>query len=684
MPLMVESLHASRVAAAEKAKQMASGSVHGLAKLAPLASRADPVATVPRGQSFRLVEIGFPALLPVARALRDTVMFVSVGFDPARSNALQVIYAKNSVAGVTVGALDPVQARATLIVPRLERLTGDVGGSIFVCLSLLGCTAALVTLGAVFDGTFRPGLIHSADADSFDNWPQIRAALLARDYIAAGDCDGAELFIDLPLFSTYNEAGDRPTIATFDVFDTLIARRCLEPWRVFQAVGEAAGLPDFVEQRRAAESRALDRDGRHDAIYGELAHHYGWSATDRARIQALELQSERAVVVPIAENLARVKDGDLLVADTSLSEAAIRTLLTEAGLSAQVGVLVEPHGKSSGRIWPRVTGSFKVTRHLGSNPHADVGMAARFGLDAELTQASDLSLIEQTLLQTGLRDLALLCREARLISWHADPTVRALQLAQSSLNFPLLLLASVALARRATALDSRLLLFSSRNCNLWQPLFEALQPQLGVALETRYLLTSRLARRKGSEAYLAYARAHLRPEALVVDLCGTGWSLASLAERLGLSGCNLFLVDHCPPLDVYERAQPTPDTCRVHRLFAQRPSVNSMVLELANRAEHGMVLDMRAVGGTLAPVFGGNRLSALENLAIREQRKCFLASIALLEHYDLRPVFDLDDASIAHLCASLYTYMSRQIAVFGLFMPNVESENTTIMQTLIA
>ena len=158
--------------------------------------------------------------------------------------------------------------------------------------------------------------------------------------------------------------------------------------------------------------------------------------------------------------------------------------------------------------------------------------------------------------------------------------------------------------------------------------------------------------------------------------------MANLAERLGLSACDLFLIDHCPPLDLFERAKATPQTCIVHRLFDKRPNANNILLELTNMAEHGMVVDMRAIGSTLVPVLAPNPLSPEETFAVQEQRACFLASLDSLDHYALRDVIDLDDASISFLCASLYEYMSKQADCFQIFAQKFLSENDNIVQSL--
>jgi hypothetical protein len=658
------------------------GTVHSVGDASELVSagfRLDPSLAYPRDKSFKLVELAFLQVLPAARSKRAALVFASAGFEGDVREKLHGIYRRHDVPGVSLDAPSLGFEVNPSPLKQLEQDFGAPNAARFDCVSLLGSGAARRVLEMVSRGTYRPGLIHCADKDSFDDWAELWNGLAALGYACVGELEGAEIFIDAPLF----DAPDvRPRLSTFDVFDTLIARRCFEPWRVFEKVGELAGIADFVEERRQAEGRVIEQKYVFDDIYDELARHYGWSEQRRREVQALELQCEMEVAIPIAENLARVRDGDLLVSDMYLSETAIRGLLQKAGLTAHVGLLVESHGKSSGRVWPLIDAQFKVTEHLGDNPHADVAVPARFGFEATLTRTSDLNLVERTLLQAGLRDLALFCREARLASWHEDPTLRALQSIQTSLNLPILLLASVTVARRAVALGKTSIAFCSRDCNLWLPLFNIVQAKMGLSLKTSYFLTSRIARKQGSDTYLDYARDLIGPDTLVVDLCGTGWSMANLVERLGLGSCDLFLIDHCPPLDAFERTKPTPPTCTIHPLFDKRPNGNNIVLELANMADHGMVVDMRQMGSTRVPAFAPNPLSSEEVEAVNEQRACFLASLDLIENHNLQDVLDLDDPSIAFLCSSLYEFMSRQTDCFQIFAQRFLTENEEIVRAL--
>jgi predicted HAD superfamily hydrolase len=129
----------------------------------------------------------------------------------------------------------------------------------------------------------------------------------------------------------------RQVVTSFDVFDTLIARRCMHPQQIFVEMERRSGLPGLAQQRIEAERR-VQRGARasHHVladIYRELS---AAMALDEAQTEALaqlEIQVEFDNVVPIADNLARLDAHSLLLSDMYLPEAVIRALLRRAGLS---------------------------------------------------------------------------------------------------------------------------------------------------------------------------------------------------------------------------------------------------------------------------------------------------------------------------------------------------------------
>lgn len=395
---------------------------------------------------------------------------------------------------------------------------------------------------------------------------------------------------------------DRPTVNSFDVFDTLIARRCIEPGRIFDLVERNCGVPGFARHRREAEATLQGGDTSLDAIYTALARRMGLGPHAAARLQAAELQAEFDNVIPIAANLDRLRDGDILVSDMYLSEAVIQALLAKAGLDRPCGLIVSTNGKSSGRIWPVLQSRLRIACHVGDHPHADIAAPASHGIAAEHTMRAAPDPVETWLIEREQRDIAEIIREVRLRTGDTDPVSDRLRWVQTHLNFPLLLLASLRLARQANRIGCSHLLFSSRDCNLWLPLYNLIAPHCG-APPGRYFYTNRQTRVYPSADYRAYAEQALGDTGMVVDLCGSGWSLAHLLRHLGQTGRDIFLLHHMPELPRYETIGPAPATCRIHAILPpSTPGLRNDVLEMCNYASHGTVLDVKSIGTAAVPV----------------------------------------------------------------------------------
>lgn len=476
---------------------------------------------------------------------------------------------------------------------------------------------------------------------------------------------------------------DLPRLRSFDVFDTLIARRCIEPHRVFERVARTMERPGFPAERVAAEQAVWGGPYTLEDIYRRLAEDVGLDPSYAAQLMSAELAAELDEVIPVAENLEQVRDGDLLISDMYLSERAIRDLLDRAGLRKNVGLVVTAHGKRSGDIWPKVAGKFSITEHLGDNAHADVHMARSFGLLATHTRVTDPSQVERWLLDLGLSDLAEVLREARLATWHENPVLRRLQLAQVQLNLPILILSSLRLARLAKRLEAERILFASRDCNLWLELFQAMAAPLEVSSEAVYFYTSRHARVNASADYGRYARERLSKRSIIADVCGTGWSMSNLLSTLGLSDQYLFFTHWMPVAPSYLAHSPVQQTCVVDAVIGpSREGVSNVHLEMCNYAEHGSVRDVAFVGGAAVPVFDVDRRSASGLAAVAEQRRAFFAGVDALRRNPLEQSLGLTDEVIGELVAQLYLLLSRDTLLPDVFNQAHTAEDAKFMQSL--
>src|SRR5579859_6185180 len=145
---------------------------------------------------------------------------------------------------------------------------------------------------------------------------------------------------------------NRPVVNSFDVFNTLIARRCIEPRAIRFGIAATLDYPDFPAHRHAAEVAVEHRDYTIDDIYAELARTHSLSAERAEELKQAEIEAELANVIPIAENLGQVRAGDLLVSDMYLGADNVRRLLDRAGLTAEAPLVVTSSGKARGTVWP--------------------------------------------------------------------------------------------------------------------------------------------------------------------------------------------------------------------------------------------------------------------------------------------------------------------------------------------
>ena len=200
----------------------------------------------------------------------------------------------------------------------------------------------------------RPLVIQCRTAE---NPAPIARFLTDNAYTLAARTHAALIFTDNTAAET--AVPPRPSVNSFDVFDTLIARRCIHPHIVFADLEAANGITGFARHRIEAEQAVTGPQMTLDHIYAELGRRLGLTNQATAEHRRAEIDAELAQVIPINENLARVNHGDLLLSDMYLPEPVIRSLLEKAGLDRRVGLIVSADGKRSGRIWPRSEGRIR-------------------------------------------------------------------------------------------------------------------------------------------------------------------------------------------------------------------------------------------------------------------------------------------------------------------------------------
>lgn len=274
---------------------------------------------------------------------------------------------------------------------------------------------------------------------------------------------------------------------TWDFFDTLIARRCVEPFT------------DYCDPQMEREAREF---------------------------------------IPIRENIMQVLEDDIIVSDMYLPhEFLLAQCKKVTGLQNEF--IVGNNIKGSGAAWADL-------RKRGLNPVAHFD-DARYCLEAaeharlvpiECRQ-SDLTAVEKEIRPT-FPGFAKAMREARLGTFNAG--FRDLELLQIQDNAAMFFFASIRLHRRMKGL--RQVLMSSRNCCLWMKMQRAVRDLLGGKYNIEYFYTSRDARINGGITYLQYVNGLLMLPSLIVDVAGTGATIPMLLKRTMLPDTPWLLLCH--------------------------------------------------------------------------------------------------------------------------------------------
>jgi len=478
-----------------------------------------------------------------------------------------------------------------------------------------------------------------------------------------------------------------PTGRSFDLFDTLVARRCVDPNEVFVCVERVSGHAGFASLRRAAEAEISSRLYTFDDIYRQLAAHHGVPAVEAERLKVLELETEAVSLFPILEHCQEVGPNDVVVSDMYLpAEWLMKILRDTCGLEPHA-LYVSSHGKRNGTVWGTIRRQLTLAEHVGDNPVTDLTSAQTAGVPARLTTVARRTAVEEELAAGGFMPLSNLIREARLTTWNDDVTLRQAQLAQIQLNFPLLFLVTLHLSRLARVQGWDNVLMSGRDCYLWNELYKRIRPMLVGAPPASYFYTSRPLRAFPSPSYLAYlSRLRTGQRNVVVDLCGTGWSLSRLIERSPEPPTAIFLFHRIELPDLlrrYEKYGPLARPIEIHSIIAAASKGgDNDVLEELNRAPHAMLDDVKEGPDGFVPIFSSieysNELAGL----MRVHHAAFHHSCALLKTLTNDGYEAMQQTEVTSALDGIYSRMAGMLSRLMPFAEHKRREEPLVWQAL--
>ncbi len=330
---------------------------------------------------------------------------------------------------------------------------------------------------------------------------------------------------------------ERPRVHSFDLFDTLIARRCISPLVVYQLVEQRSGVVGLAQARSEAGHALWSQRVDHTTldIYRVALQRLQRPELDATRLAAAEYAVELGELVAVRRHLLEVKLGDVVISDMHHPPWVLAQMLERAGrmlvLHQPASLMVTNRGKHDGDLWRALLPKTGPLAHLGDNAHSDVRQAELAGHQPRFTDWAMPSAAEVRLSDLGVHTLARAARVARLqCVGSADDPLAALDEAMASLVFPVLCLGALLLHAAMLQQGSTGVVFCGRDGAVWSRVFTAVYPEVPVHL----LASSRAALAASTPGYRDYVLAHSPTDALLVDLCGSGASWHAFWQRWAL------------------------------------------------------------------------------------------------------------------------------------------------------
>ena len=303
---------------------------------------------------------------------------------------------------------------------------------------------------------------------------------------------------------------------SLDCFDTIVVRAHPDPAVVFQKVGRALNIPDFVVARKKAE-----RDGAGLAqIYQNLKSDGVGCGVRMELVETYEYFLEMSQMTLNTDILRHYASNSIIVSDMYWPEEKIRYLMNLVGLNP-THIFVTTNGKATGNIWPRVFEAIprnKIHSHVGDNHHSDVAVASKF-LTATHYTATNPTLLERKLSDSGSSHLAGLCRTMRLSNpFSRQEKNRDIWQFYTKHWLPISYLLAARIQERLHELKANKILFLSRDMFIVYRIFKLLYPNITAT----YVCFSRHAATKGDPLFVNHFRNMCTPNTIVLDMLGTG------------------------------------------------------------------------------------------------------------------------------------------------------------------
>ena len=361
---------------------------------------------------------------------------------------------------------------------------------------------------------------------------------------------------------TANETQTAYDLYSFDIFDTLITRTTATPRGIFAIMQDVLlkdekykNIPDFIKKnfydlrlqyemhlrdmmRRNYEKEDID----FDFIYDQFAENYTLPEEDKNALKQLELDTEYKNILPITQNIDRVKElintgaRVVLISDMYHSEKTIRSFLCKCDdIFENIPIYVSSaYGKT------KITkGLFKIVQeaenvncskwlHFGDNIRVDINPARDFGIKAQHYKYIGLEDYEKEVLKklgnNSFIQLAIgASKNARLFTPDMTPQKKL------GCSFAACLYVGYIewLISESQRQGIKRLYFLARDGYLLQKMFDIIAKARGVDIETKYIYGSRAAWRLPAVSEIGLKR--------LMELNVNIFTIETMAKNFGIS-----------------------------------------------------------------------------------------------------------------------------------------------------
>lgn len=193
-------------------------------------------------------------------------------------------------------------------------------------------------------------------------------------------------------------------VISFDIFDTLITRKILEPDDIFRLMEEKLKVPMFLELRKNAEQKAreeLKKDVNLDEIYEYYQKLNKISKPESKKIQNFEEELELKFTTPriemrnLVEELHHQQKQMIIISDMYLKKETILNMLKTCGYDPKMfeNIYISNEinkRKDTKEVWPYIQKRYKdkTIIHIGDNNLSDILFPKEFGIQTQKVRSS--------------------------------------------------------------------------------------------------------------------------------------------------------------------------------------------------------------------------------------------------------------------------------------------------------